>query len=497
MDNTTWPPEHLQPIFHTIATHKALYRGPDTPDLTKGTGWEPRAPRGGIVGAITGWVWGRDQTTPRPDRRHVPLPADIATLSADLLFSEAPRILPPDTANKEVKERIDTVINTAANHSKFLEAAEIASALCGVYMRIVWDSEVADYPMLDVVYPDQAVPVWRWGKLTEVTFWSVLTEQHGRTWRHLEYHYPGRIEHSLYVGDKTSLGSIAPLTDHEETAWLADIVDADSGIDTGSEHITAAYIPNIMPSRQFGDDPTLAPFGRSDYEGVEGNFLDLDDAYTSWMRDIRLAKARLFVDDAALVDHGPGKGKSFDDDQEVYTKLTGYGSLGDNNRDMVQAQQFAIRDKEHRETIRQILHDILRATGYSPSTLGEAGETSKLTAKEVRSRESASKRTWTKKQRHWEANLKPLLETLLEVDAHVFGSPMSERIDLEFKISNTLEGDVVDLAQTISILDAASAISLDQKLRMMYPNWSRTQLNEEAEKIRSENPEDEVPEWIP
>lgn len=488
-----WPPAVFHPAFHTIATHKALYRGPQPPDLTRGAGWESPRRTGGLVGAVSDLLWGKVRNTPieRPERHHVPLASDLASLSADLLFSEAPRILPlaedEEKVPAAIKDRVDTVINNARNHSKFLEAAEIAAALCGVYLRIVWDEDVADYPILDVVYPDQAVPTWRWGKLTEVTFWSVLEEDHGRIYRHLEHHSPGRIDHALYRGEKDNLGQLIPLEDHEGTAWLAEMVDADGGIITGSDHLTAAYIPNALPSRHYGDDPDLSPFGRSDFEGVEQMFLDLDDAYTSWMRDIRLAKSRLFVDATAMHDLGPGKGQHFDEDHEVYTPLQGFGSMND-ARQMVQAQQFNIRYVEHRETITQILHQILRSTGYSPSTLGEQTEGGAMTAKEVRNRERASKRTWTKKQRHWESALKPLCETLLEVDAHVFGSPINGRVNLEFKISNSLDGDVVDLASTISVLNAADAISLDQMLRMMYPNWSRKQLNEEADKIRAERP---------
>lgn len=476
-----------------MATHKALYRGPSTPDLTRGAGWEPRKRTGGLVGALSDILWGRVRNDPmeRPERHHVPLPADLATLSADLLFSEAPRILPyveegETEPSDKVKNRIDDVINNAETHSVLLQAAEVAAAMCGVYLRIVWDQDIESHPILDVVYPDQAVPEWKWGRLTKVTFWSVVEEGSGRVWRHLETHSPGRIEHALYIGDKTRLGRLMSLADHEATEWLVPLVDAESGFDTGTENLTAAYIPNILPSRQFGDDPALAPFGRSDFEGVEQLFLDLDDAYTSWMRDIRHAKSRLFVDETVMDSDGPGKGQRFDEDHEVYTPLRGFGTMND-AKALVQAQQFAIRYNEHRETIKEILTTIMRSTGYSPSTLGESSrESGTMTAKEVRSRERASKRTWSKKQRHWESQLKPLLETLLEIDHHVFGSPIKERINLEFKISNPLEGDIVDLANTIQILHSADAISLDQTLRMMYPNWSRKQLNEEADKIREE-----------
>jgi hypothetical protein len=38
-----------------------------------------------------------------------------------------------------------------------------------------------------------------------------------------------------------------------------------------------------------------APLGRSDFSGLEISLDTLDEAHASWMRDIRLGKARLIV----------------------------------------------------------------------------------------------------------------------------------------------------------------------------------------------------------
>ncbi|MCL4293905.1 MAG: capsid protein, partial [Acidimicrobiia bacterium] len=72
----------------------------------------------------------------------------------------------------------------------------------GVYLRTVWDTQVADHPMLDVVHADRAVPEFRWGRLVAVTFWRTLTADRAAAvvWRHLERHEPGVIFHGLFEG---------------------------------------------------------------------------------------------------------------------------------------------------------------------------------------------------------------------------------------------------------------------------------------------------------
>jgi len=136
-------------------------------------------------------------------------------------------------------------VNTPGTHSALLEAAFYAAGLGGVYLRLVWDKDVADHVMLDIVDADRAVPDFRWGHMVGVTFWDKLAVPEGTSeqavWRHLERHEPGRILHGLYKGTADKLGSMQPLEDHADTAAYAALVDAEGGIGTGVKGLTAAY----------------------------------------------------------------------------------------------------------------------------------------------------------------------------------------------------------------------------------------------------------------
>ncbi|OKJ98866.1 hypothetical protein AMK34_18900 [Amycolatopsis sp. CB00013] len=444
----------------------------------------PSTYRGGLVGGLARFFWGRPIPVGQTRQRvHVPLAADIATASADLLFSEPPRIVVDDTA---AQARLDLALNSPAMHSRLLEAAEIASSLGGAYMRVVWDADVAEHAMLDAVHADAAVPEWRWGELSAVTFYTRVRVDGPAVWRHLERYEPGRIVHALHVGTDTELGRAVPLTEDAATEWAAPLVDAAGGIATGTDRLAAAYVPNVRPNRVWRGTPQLAPLGRSDFDGVEGLFDALDEVYTSWLRDVRIAKARLLVPTGYLQDNGAGRGASFDEDREVYTELNAL-SRGGSDTLTVSAHQFAIRVAEHRDTAEDITRTALRTAGYSLATLGDNDGDASITATEVTAREKLSNRTRDKKARYWASGLAHVSAALVEIDRVVFGgtATVSDLPKVEFP--DRTQPDPEALARTVQALGAAEAASTDVRVRMVHPDWDDDQVNAEVAAILTES----------
>lgn len=104
--------------------------------------------------------------------------------------------------------------------------------------------------------------------------------------------------HVLYEGTGGNIGRSVPLTERPETAGFVDLLGADGlSIKTGLTVLTAAYVPNMLPNRRRRG----SPFGRSDYAApIHDQFDALDETWTSWMRDVRLACGRLIVPDGYL-----------------------------------------------------------------------------------------------------------------------------------------------------------------------------------------------------
>ncbi|MBT2466573.1 phage portal protein [Streptomyces sp. ISL-66] len=428
----------------------------------------------------TSRLWGR-RRTPQPGKRdarlHIPLAGDIATASADLLFSEPPVFTVTDRATQD---RLDELTDADGIANTLLEGAEVAAALGGVYLRITWDRSLVDRPLLTTVHADCAVPEFSFGLLRAVTFWHELASDGVSVLRHLERHERGRILHALYQGTADNLGRRIPLTEHPAVAPLAEALGPDGeSIETGIDRLTAAYVRNIGPNRRHrGSD-----LGRSDYAAPLYDLLDaLDTTWTSWIRDIRLARARLIIPDAYLRDHGPGQGASFDDDREIWQLLnippTEQGAG-------ITLSQFSIRVEEHERTSEATTRQAVRSAGYAAGTFGIDDQGAAITATEVKAKERRSMTTRGKKIRYWSPPLGEMLHVMLLLDRIIFGrSIVPERPRIAF--GGTVSEDPTTLAQTLSLYQQAQAVSVDTKVRMIHPEWDEDAVRSEVERISIE-----------
>ncbi len=479
--------------------------------------------------------WGRTGVSDRAlqaPRLHMPLAADIAATSADLLFGEMPTFYcaddtgtakatgpklgrfmraarrmfpsgfqapedvddggtggqpaatPQRRSHTATQDWLDETVEQQGIQAALLEAAELCSAISGIYLRIVWDKEIADRPFLGSITPDRAVPEWRFRRLYAVTFWKVLagSEDGGTVWRHLERHERGRILHALYKGTDDKIGERRGLEEHPETApFLLLGLDKDGGLATGSIGLTAEYIPNIAPDRECPG----SPYGRSDYAGIDGALDALDEAWTSWMRDLRLGKGRLIVPDDMVQSLGRGRGSVFDLDQEVYetvTALQDRGNLGNSMKEI----QFEIRVEQHQQTCAALTAAALRGAGYSGQTFGESGDNVAATATEINSRESRSYKTRARKIGYWAPAVRRIMSVLIEIAIEHFDPPGVKPIRPQVEWPDGVARDPEAIGKTVAMLKGAQAISTFTAVKMTNPDWSDDQIREEVDRIRAD-----------
>ncbi|PSJ29820.1 phage capsid protein [Streptosporangium nondiastaticum] len=465
-----WPPPHLARTHAELRIDDAWYSGDHDKlaavyrnNTTRGDG-RPR-------------LWGRRPSQPgkRDARLHIPLAGDIASTSADLLFSEPPTFTVTDSTTQD---RLDELTEAAGVANTLLEAAEVCAALGGVYLRVTWDRELVDRPLLTVVHADCAVPEIQFGLLRAVTFWHELPSDTAAVWRHLERHERGRIVHALYQGSTDRLGERVPLTEHPEVAPLAASLGPEGDtIETGIDRLTAAYVPNIRPNRRHrGSHLGLSDYGVPLYDLFDA----LDTTWTSWIRDLRLARARLIVPDGYLRDHGPGRGASFDDDREIWQLL----NIPPTEAGGITLSQFAIRVEEHERTAEAATRQAVLSAGYSAQTFG-IGDQVAATATEVKARERKSMTTRGRKSRYWAPPVAEMLHVMLLLDQQMFTPSITpERPQTVF--GDSVSEDATTLAQTLSLLQQAQAVSVDTKVRMLHPEWTESTVQEEVARILTE-----------
>jgi A118 family predicted phage portal protein len=505
--NIPWPPKECEQIYAKYATWAAWYSGDidqlqgiyagesgarDTNGFFASETGGFKAAAASALSTVRRWFWGNRATGNRTarGRLHVPIAAEIAAASADLLFSEPPKVTVPGATGADGKEIVDAVtqgrldeLMDDGTHATLLEAAEIAAALGGVFLRIVWDKSKRDCPWLTAVHPDAAVPTWRWGDLDSVVFWKVIYTKGKTVVRHLECHEPGKILHAVYQGDSDTLGMPASLSDYPETAGLAEYLTDGNTILTGATGLTAVYVPNMRPNRIWRNTPTAAHLGRSDYAGVEPLLDALDMVYSSWMRDVELGKARLIVPQEYLRSNGPGQGASVDLDQEIYEGINVMGS--EQGRTEITEVQFEIRVEQHQATCADLKKTIVGTAGYSAGTFGLDGEGQAKTATEIAAETRRSLITRDRKTRYFKPKLGDITEAWLEVDAYVFKSGVTP-VRPQITWADAVSVDPLAQAQELNYLEQATAISTEQKVKRLNPDWTQDEVDAEVKKILDE-----------
>lgn len=499
--NVAWPPAHCDPINKQIATWAAWYSG-DADQLTaiyagttgQNAGKDFFASEAGGVKAtarrawdsVRRWFWGNRSSSGQPRNRvHVPLAGDIAAASADLLFSDPPRVT---TDDKATQERLDELLDDGAQ-AVLLEAAEIAAALGGVYLRVCWDPEVRpDRPWIAAVQPDAAVPEFTFGKLTAVTFWRVIKRTKRTVVRHLERHENGLVLHAVYEGTDDELGQPVPFADYPETAWLNGNPDVVNGneIHTGLDGLAAVYVPNMRPNRVWRNIPGAAALGRSDYAGVEAMMDGLDLTMSSWLRDVELGKARLIVPKEYLQTGGPGQGAGVDLDREVYEPVNAMSD--DDGKPAIEQVQFDIRVDAHQRTVDAFKTTIVSTAGYAAATFGLDTEGSAQTATEVAAKHRRSLLLRGRKIRYFRPELVELLGALLGIDATIFHTRgVNAEADILVEWPDGVSEDPKDVAQILQLLEQAGAISTEEKVKMLHPDWEDDDVAEEVDRIHAEH----------
>ncbi|MFF2852675.1 hypothetical protein ACFVT5_41240 [Streptomyces sp. NPDC058001] len=505
--NTPWPPPQLEIPHADMDMWRAWYAG-DTGHLAAVYGGPASYTRNGVARqffevdkrrAVGGdelrMFWGQPPTPGQQAAKlHIPIAGDIAEMSANLLWAEVPQV----TVDLDSTSDAGTAKATTAQigrylddrgHAKLREAAELTAGLSNAYLRVVWDTSLRPRPWLDAIPADAVVPEWQWGVLAAATVWRELAplKEVSEVWRLLEYHTPGTIEYGVYVGGVDNLGTRMEFVDHPDTEFLINMkgVDEQGRQATQINRLLITHLPNVLPNRLWDGIPDTAPLGRSDYAGVEPLMDALDESWSSWMRDLRLGKARLLLPQSMLDTDGPGTGGSFHLEQEVRVALN---MLDEGGKDSITEVQFAIRVEEHERTTKALRRQILSSAGYSAQSFGEEGAVA-VTATEVAARKEESLTTRGLKLLYQRPALLEVLSTMLWVDAiHCAAKGIDPTVELTASWPQAVQPDPEAQARTLSLLDSAGAISTFMKVRGLHPEWDEEEVVEEVQRIRADGP---------
>lgn len=496
-----WPPREWVPYADQIRQADAWYSG----DPTKLAGFYGKSTdQGGapksIVERVTFWRRNTDPGT-IDERLHMPAADDIASTAADLLLGEdltmeiaeahgggetGTETTEGAATAKATEMRLSEIDEADGVAAKLLEAAELGSALGGVFLQASWDVDVADHPILSVVHPDMAVPEFRRGYLSAVTFWRILEGSDSMvTWRHLERHEPGVVSHGLYAGNAKMLGVQQDLRKHPETATIHAQLAAFDGLTgvqpnpEGIKGLLVEYVPNALPNRLARSKPV----GRSDYAQCEGLMDQLDSVWTSLARDVDLGKARIIVPSAYLEGGARGAGKSFDEDRRVFVGIDMPLDIS-NPKATIEAVQPDIRVEAHLAAAAELFERIIGTAGYSPQSFGMKGDGATITATEVDAKGDKSDATIRRKRRYWTPAMQRNAYKRLVIDRVIFSRPT---VPMQVRVVwPGVDTNMREMASTLNLLTLAEAVSTETKVAMLHPSKDLEWQRAEAERIKAE-----------
>ncbi len=335
-----------------------------------------------------------------------------------------------------------------------------------------------------IAQSDMAVPEFKHGILTAVTFHRVLREHdNNRVHRLLERHEVEGTGESrrcvvlsqVYEGTVDRLGVAT-----QGTGDIYDGTPPPARVVLPFKELDVEYIPNIRPNRLWRAEN----LGVSDIQGSETLLDALDETYASWMRDIRLAKARILVPREYLRQDEGSDTPTFDLDQEIYVGMDMEPGLTQDSRSML-AHQFAIRYNEHRETSRELIDRIVSNAGYSPVTLGHHTDSQDMTGTAMRITEHKTLLTLRRKAAWWRPAIANVLFHMMEIDKEIFGGdtvPIKPTVD----ISDSIIDNPLELAQTALALSSANSASIETRVRIVNPDWSESEVDAEVARITTE-----------
>lgn len=432
------------------------------------------------AGETRQYFWSRVARKPVP-AYHVPLPAAISQLSSDYLFGEETKfILGDKRADAETvafnQMGLDNLLEAADIDSLLTEAGEIASAAGGVIFKLIVDGETAQRPLIVLVKPDDAIITFKHGIITNIRYVHKMEKLESGVvlWLVEDYNNMGQIVSMIHEG--TENGSMT-----KERPDLLERYGIEEVFTTGYNGVASIYVPNRRPNRKFLN----SGFGASDYQGVTQMFDSLDETYSSWINDIRLAKGRIHIPETFLDRDENGK-TAFDMDETVYQKLSGAAAFGDSGTaDKLAITQFAIRSDEFYKSCMFIIQNAVSIVGYSTQSFGFAGETSQ-TATESNNKERKSYLTTSKKRRHFERGLKQLIRAMMAIANYHFAAGFDEGLSVSIEFGDAIESDVQMLANVIETLNRAQAASVETKVRYFNPSWGDEEVSQEVERIMKE-----------
>lgn len=397
-----------------------------------------------------------------------PVPRLISRASANMLFAAA-----PDIRSDSAQDGLDYLTKQNDLTSELHRAALLSSSEGEVWGRICVQPQLLDVPIIEFVSRKHVIPQFRGRFVTGATFiteWQISQKERLRL---LETYEPGVIRSVLYRGDRTHLGASIPLDSFSETKGTRPEVM------TGFDYPLCCFIPNTI------DGDTTR--GYSDYTGLKDRFLGLNRSETIGDANHRLAGRK-----RAMVDAGYLRDGKLPDGEDIFVMTSRHA--GDDAKAHAPLEVIDYRF-EAAETVKWIDHMIdttLQFAGIAPQLLGRGVDNSVISGTALKLKMAHSLMEIAGKGHYFDLTVPKLLQSAMVIDARPttqdgFGRGYQVPQQLPaFTRVNGIPRDDTEAAQQLSLWVASEAISVEERVTFLHPQWTPQQQAQEVQRIKDE-----------
>lgn len=403
-----------------------------------------------------------------------PVPRLVSRASANLLYGEPAEYRAAKESDQAALERIveENMLDAEAHRM-----AVIASSEGEAWGRIIVDPTLLDVPIIEFVGRRNVIPRFQGRFVVAATFISEWEESTNVVFRLFETYEAGAVHAQLCQGTRNSIGNEVNLDSYGRTAGKQPTVL------TGIDRPLCVFIPNSIDG-----DPTR---GYADYRGLEERFLGLNESATIGQENLRLAGKKRALLDAKYLRNG--KLPTGDD---VFIRSEAEGTLGESGKPL-QMLEYTFEAEQLAKWLDHLIDTTLLFGGVAPAAVGRSVDGGAISGTALKLKMAHSLIESAGKGRYADAGIKRLLRYAALIDSRsTFDGGFGRRRewaapeeDATVVRGDGLPHDDKEAAEWVALASGAEAISTEEKVRWLHPDWTPDQVEEEVKAIEDAAPE--------
>ena len=289
---------------------------------------------------------------------HLGIPSDMVNVLANIVVRDMNDI---SVDNRQLEwdeiardNDFKKLLSTALNKALYLGDGAF---------KITFDSMISQYPIVEFYGADEVDIVYNRGRFKECVFKTIYTHNKKRYILYETYGY-GYIKNRLaeLSNDKTVNLSTIPQTKHLEDYHFSTYQEDENGKAIKSGTFCMGVPFKVFESAKYPNR------GRSVFDGKEGAFDALDEAFSQWMDALRASRTTKYIP-KALLPRDPETGYVLNPNEFDNRFIANESDMNENGKNEIKVVQPTIPSQNYLESYISALDVCLQGV-ISPSTLG-------------------------------------------------------------------------------------------------------------------------------